>query len=833
MKKILFLLLWTGALAAQNINLGDNNDDNMKKYWFYRTKLVNDFMLVGTGQGMSESFNQRASTSHTNPLTGNTLNVGDEISTLGYYIGVLATEYRLLVNNHQDDTKVVHELFCALNAVNRLDYTCESTLGTCPGGSLDGFLMRDDIDPYFVRDNYNHFNYFHPDGGYIDTASRHFFPNKNGNDDRGFASVVQEGIYAVGSSLTSYLGNPTNKELLCFSQDHAASLLMGLGLVHSLVDPGAIDGSNNFAQYEVISQNSNGSLKKEAENITERVVGQLKLHNWHLQIPCTGIDVNINNGGDVGPYSYPFAEAGCIISGQGTSMNSCTSCTMPKACGNYHDAITLSSNALYWQPQAIVQSTSKNNGPIQAQLSAACNCIYSTLAGTVITQIVKVLEKVWKWLAFFVGYILEFVETVFETIIPQQINNITNDGMMTNVKFYDYEYAPFIRRLIHGGGAGLVPPEAVRFYGATGDDYITTLLNNAPCSGPWNSGANGASTVNGNCDWTTSSRIDHPEQITCANYGPLQYNLQAAAFTGEYNGIDYMLYYNVWQLYHNIYISPGTFNMIDLSDRIINENFTGNVGTAANPLEVDAFETITINGNYASGAYINFHPGKTAVIKGASCHISGSSVHFQNPSPFSCSGYLSVFNARQSNEPGNNSINNPKNTIPVANSSNSIDPTIAVISPKNLSGFNYTSTDMGIAKTHYVNYLPEVIDYKPTPPITINNPVTKKSGLNTTSQSMQEAMVKTMIGSMIETDIEVIPNPNSGTFKLKLPSSNKSSSMNVWVYDMTGKLILSKDNVKNVSDEEAIDISSFDPGNYYVRILTNDGKHYATKLVTQ
>ena len=45
MKKTFLLLLWAGAIIAQDINPNNNNDDNMKKYWFLRAKLTNDFTL--------------------------------------------------------------------------------------------------------------------------------------------------------------------------------------------------------------------------------------------------------------------------------------------------------------------------------------------------------------------------------------------------------------------------------------------------------------------------------------------------------------------------------------------------------------------------------------------------------------------------------------------------------------------------------------------------------------------------------------------------------------------------------------------------------------------
>ncbi len=55
MKKIITLILLINNLLAQTTTVNPYNINvDMKKYWFYRTKLVNDFMLVGTGQGLKK-----------------------------------------------------------------------------------------------------------------------------------------------------------------------------------------------------------------------------------------------------------------------------------------------------------------------------------------------------------------------------------------------------------------------------------------------------------------------------------------------------------------------------------------------------------------------------------------------------------------------------------------------------------------------------------------------------------------------------------------------------------------------------------------------------------
>ena len=121
----LFLLFSTTIIYCQT----STYPSLYKKYWYFKSRLNNDFVKVGTNDGESIPFNQRGlfSTSFTNQNAE--LFVGDGTSTLGYYIAVLATECKLLAQNNQDTKKTIHELFCALNAVNRLDYVAETYFG--------------------------------------------------------------------------------------------------------------------------------------------------------------------------------------------------------------------------------------------------------------------------------------------------------------------------------------------------------------------------------------------------------------------------------------------------------------------------------------------------------------------------------------------------------------------------------------------------------------------------------------------------------------------------------------------------------------------------------
>jgi len=129
MKKlfILFLLVClSGTVFSQNF------DTEHYRYWFYRDRL-RYFVYPGTEPGNSVVCTYR------NPprdrwdqwvqSTANTIVYGQTYKLMGYYLGMLATEYRLLLDNGQNDDAVqtLNELNLALDALIRMD-KCEDDI---------------------------------------------------------------------------------------------------------------------------------------------------------------------------------------------------------------------------------------------------------------------------------------------------------------------------------------------------------------------------------------------------------------------------------------------------------------------------------------------------------------------------------------------------------------------------------------------------------------------------------------------------------------------------------------------------------------------------------
>ena len=133
------------------------------KYWHYRQKLISDFLVIGNEDPLTCQFTKGTSKFggsglsipacwryETSDPTLNHYNWGDGTGELGWYIGVLATELRLLYNYNQDYTSTQYELYCALKAYERLDRSCEAIAypftSTTRCNTINGMFVRDDVD---------------------------------------------------------------------------------------------------------------------------------------------------------------------------------------------------------------------------------------------------------------------------------------------------------------------------------------------------------------------------------------------------------------------------------------------------------------------------------------------------------------------------------------------------------------------------------------------------------------------------------------------------------------------------------------------------------------
>lgn len=132
------------------------------KYWFYRWRLRNDFMVMGEGPGQSLVAESR------NLTRGAFIKWADATIMHGYYLTMLAIEHKILSDKgrYEDLKNNERELYYAIKAFERLDFVSETFYSkdgndsdayrigdaTLPG-DVNGYFFRDDVPPTFLNTN--------------------------------------------------------------------------------------------------------------------------------------------------------------------------------------------------------------------------------------------------------------------------------------------------------------------------------------------------------------------------------------------------------------------------------------------------------------------------------------------------------------------------------------------------------------------------------------------------------------------------------------------------------------------------------------------------------
>lgn len=154
------------CLFVHLVSYSQNDQSNQEKYWKYRENLKNKFLKIGPLRGESIPMACRIpgyAYGGTMDPTGTQLQWKDATITLGYYLIVLATECKLLANAGEPVQATLNELYYALGAINRLDVAAEEYLseGDVPS-ALNGFLLRDDV-PYTFWQNWENDGPLYPE----------------------------------------------------------------------------------------------------------------------------------------------------------------------------------------------------------------------------------------------------------------------------------------------------------------------------------------------------------------------------------------------------------------------------------------------------------------------------------------------------------------------------------------------------------------------------------------------------------------------------------------------------------------------------------------------
>jgi len=237
-KTTLALLLIASSASAQT------TAQNLGKYWSLRARLTTDFLVKGSGPGESVPAQERSEAQ-------GYLKFADATIVLGWYLGVLATEWEILSQPSafpgasQGDAMraqaALDELYLALRALERLDEVADSAFPPpCTQlNALNGFFIRDDVPS----------NMHTRVGGMLTSTQSDF----------------------VDPTLT-------NKEM---SQDQVYHLLIGLALVKHLIP------ANVTVQGR--------GLRAWAIQLAGRIGTHMSASGWTIKNPACG-NRNVNRG---------------------------------------------------------------------------------------------------------------------------------------------------------------------------------------------------------------------------------------------------------------------------------------------------------------------------------------------------------------------------------------------------------------------------------------------------------------------------------------------------------------------------------------------------------
>ncbi len=437
---------------------------NQAKYWEYRNRLKNEFM-VGIGPEMGYSI----PAAFRDTISGK-LHWSDCTIDHGQYIAVLAIEYKLLDENNQNTDETIEELFYALYALNRLDFYAENYFGGQK--SMNGFFVRDDIseDSLDMQQVLQHLN----------------------------QGLPQQKISHL---LSDYMAaNPRNKEE---SLDQAILLVTGLGIVSKMIPPEVVYEINGQAQQ---FQDFESSLQQEAKNQLVRIVNYMK-EGDSSNVPLDPANPNL--------YGIQGENWDFIIKNPVS-----------------YESVMRGDNALFLA---------------QGYTGAK---YHFTGIDSPSTDTVRKLFSLAAFL-YLEDTILPYNEDL-KVVNLDAMSNLWPDGLQadtTNTNYnalvlgprcqlQNYDWIPMLHQLVFGGNNYLmsfVPPDTTFYNDPEG--YYEWLLNLAPMEGPYNYN----DSIWPNWEWSSTSRTIHPDRR----------GEMGTAFPGNYNGIDYMLIYNLYRLIYN------------------------------------------------------------------------------------------------------------------------------------------------------------------------------------------------------------------------------------------------------------------------------------------
>lgn len=515
---VILLIFISLSTKAQTIN--ELND----KYIIYRDRLLNDWIFTSPNVEQFGTNIPAVDKYVDDSRDTKWISWSDGNSNYNHWLGILATEYRLLKNNKQDYQESLKLLLYAMCSIERLDLYSEYMLRKHFGlkenenseagfikypDDINGFLLRDDVSLGFWMQYHTHFGV--ELGGIIDS--------KDGTNT--YLSVFRKGVIPKQG----------------MSQDNIIYMLQGLSLVKHFVDNEDISNielnfENNYIPDYLKSKNILNNNTIYFGNWVDDIVDRLVHHMCH-EYPEQRIVLKPKNNFRARPYEI---KAGGILSSYWYIINPVTNDLVAE--GNGEDmGVWINSYGIAETANFI---TGKNKYHSDGSERGLNKYIFKTL-----------LYKDFRFLYFggipvpdeLDDYMIRALASVAD--INWHKNSYDLLYLLGDKReLWTYEHNPLILFLLHQEKYSKVYKAGIDFYD-NDKNYYENLLSLAPITGP----SSDYRRPEYNQYWSTSSRLNWPKNV----------GNKRIDFAFEYAGMDYMFLYNLYRLV----FEPDNYSLSD------------------------------------------------------------------------------------------------------------------------------------------------------------------------------------------------------------------------------------------------------------------------------
>ncbi|MCD9014745.1 T9SS type A sorting domain-containing protein [Parachryseolinea silvisoli] len=569
------ILLWGIGAFSQATNWNDQN-----RYWYYRYRLVNDFLIRGEESpidcGTATGYSLPAGNTFTS--TGLDIEWSDATSYLGWYIGTLATEYRLLADNNQPTETTKQELYYAMKAYERLDRKEERLYhpylqsADCSEQYLNGIFVRDDVNRDLLQQ--------HP---------------------RLIARYSADGSFSMASDYDKYsyggkqLSDPQTN--IYPAQDQVIDLFMGFALVKKCL------GNDTYQGY---------SFRQKAIDYSYAMVNLFDQNFWNARL----IDGSHFKNGNLNAEltSYGVARAGGWITEQNhlTRLHALAKAEWdifadPGGGANVMDVQYFGEHKDYQTgfeqtAAAIASSWEFGLTPIRSDI---------TIPGPFgIGEILIGYRYIYQMSlpGMPIHYPIPPIDLhTWDPPPPTVTLNVTAEMLSYYGLRYNQEFFALLHEYLNDDGCDLT------------SNLFANFVQGAPCEGPFNNPSDAplASGVNG---WRGYSRWERP----LSNDGYIDAENDAPS-VGRFNGLDYLLLYNIYRLTRGVGDSPykNMLNVVSSNDLTTAGKYwsyetlelsgivKNNASTTTNPVEITANNSIILKPGFKieSGAKARIYIG--------------------------------------------------------------------------------------------------------------------------------------------------------------------------------------------------------------------------------